>query len=296
MQQRVESLNQRMLSLQSEHRQSSAEVDTHRLRLQLSKKSLDRQQQLQREGFVAAAQVQQAQEELLDLQLRERNADRNVQALHREIVAVSAERQAMQIQARTTFAQLDRSLAALRQEMTEADGRNGVIAIAPQKSRVTAVMLSLGQSVQPGQTLVSLVPLGDDSDKGVNPAELQAQLFAPSRTAGFVRAGQKAWLRYTAFPYQKFGVAIGEIVSVSRSPIAPQDLPNGHAQALLAAVQSNEPMYRIIVKLPAQVVDAYGNSLPLSAGMSLQADIRQESRKVYEWFFEPLIAVARRGV
>lgn len=290
--QRLDSLQQRQQSLQAEEREALAELDTHRLRLQLAQKSLERQQQLANDGFVAAAQVQQKQEEQLDLQLRERNAERNLQALQRDLQAVRADRQALETQTQTALAQLDRSMATLDQETTEADGRNGLTLTAPQSGRVSALMLGAGQPVQVGQTLVSLVPTDLAKDPTANVAELQAQLFAPSRTAGFVQSGQTVWLRYAAFPFQKFGMAQGEVVTVSRSPIAPQDLPVGQAQALVAAAQTNEPMYRITVRLPMQTVNTYGKPTALAAGMSLDADVQQDSRKVWEWLLEPAFAVA----
>lgn len=290
--QRQEALQQRLQNLQAEERQALAELDTHRLRLQLAQKSVERQEQLARDGFVAAAQVQQKQEELLDLQLRQRNAERNLQALQRDLQTARADRQALDNQAQTGLAQLDRSLAVLNQEATEADGRNGLTLAAPQAGRVSALTLGAGQAVQLGQTLVSLVPTETDAAAGHDPAELQAQLFAPSRTAGFVQKGQKVWLRYAAFPYQKFGMAAGEVVAVSRSPIAPADLPAGQAQALLTAAQANEPMYRITVRLEAQSVTAYGKPAPLTAGMGLNADVLQDSRKVWEWLLAPVLAIS----
>ena len=107
-----------------------------------------------------------------------------------------------------------------------------------------------------------------------------------------MQPGQVVWLRYAAFPYQKFGMAEGQVTAVSRSPIAPQDLPSGQAQALVAAAQANEPMYRITVRLPRQTVNTYGKPTLLAAGMSLDADVRQDSRNVWEWLLEPALAVA----
>lgn len=286
LQQRTEALAAREQSLRTEQRQALAELETHRLRLQLGQKSLERQQQLAISGFVAAAQVQQKQEEMLDLQLRERNAERNLQALQRDLQAVRADQEDLKNQTRTVLAQLDRSLAMLNQEFAEADGRNGLTVTAPHAGRVSALTLGVGQPVQGGQTLLSLVPMAGD-----RVAELQAQLFAPSRTVGFIHVGQRVWLRYSAYPYQKFGLALGEVVAVSRSPIAAQDLPPGHAQALLAAAQINEPLYRVTVRPGSQSVLTYGKPTPLTVGMTLDADVQQDTRKVWEWLLEPAFAV-----
>ena len=53
-----------------------------------------------------------------------------------------------------------------------------------------------------------------------------------------------------------------------------------------------EPLYRISVDLAAQTVTAYGKPVPLQAGMLLDADILQETRRLYEWVLEPLFSLS----
>jgi multidrug efflux pump subunit AcrA (membrane-fusion protein) len=123
---------------------------------------------------------------------------------------------------------------------------------------------------------------------------LEAQLYAPSRTAGFVRVGQTVWVRYAAYPYQKFGMAEGQVTRVSQTPIAAADLPAGQGQALLTAAQANEPLYRISVSLKKQAITTYGNTQTLKAGMALDADVLQDRRAVWEWLLEPVLATGTR--
>lgn len=288
--QRQDSIAQRLQSLQAEERQAQGELETIQLRVQLARKSLARDGDLAKSGFVAEAQVQQRQEELLELQLRERNAQRSLQALHREVQSARADKMAVDNQARTALSQLERVLASLDQETIENDSRNAVLVTAPQAGLISALPVNAGQALQVGQTVASLVPIAIDG----RPAELEAQLFAPSRTAGFAQPGQEVFLKLAAYPYQKFGLAHGSITSVSRSPISAQDLPVGQGQTLLAAAQANEPMYRIIVRLRTQTINTYGKPTALSAGMSLDADLHQDRRKIWEWLLEPAIAIARR--
>lgn len=285
--QRQEGIAQRSQSLQTEQRQAQAELDTVRLRVQLAQQSLERQQELAKGGFVAAAQVQAKQEDLLDLQLRVRNAERSLQSLDRDLQSAKADKLAVDNQTQTVLAQLDRSLASLDQEATENDSRNELTLTAPQAGRVSALPINVGQALLAGQTVASIVPVAADG----RPAELEAQLFAPSRTAGFVQPGQVVYLKLAAYPYQKFGLVRGSITSISHSPISAQDLPAGQGQALLAAAQANEPMYRITARLATQTITTYGRPTALSAGMSLDADVRQDTRKIWEWLLEPALAV-----
>lgn len=301
--QRQDAIADRLRSLQAEERQAEAELETNRLRVQLARKSHERFAELGRSGFVSEVQAQQKHEELLDLQLRERNAERSLQALRRDMQALRAESQSSQTALNTSLAQLERSVASLSQEHIEHEARMGLTLTAPQAGRISALTLHPGQAVQAGQTVLSLVPGGVDEAEALanklpssttSSAQLQAQLWAPSRTAGFVKPGQTVWLRYAAYPYQKFGMAEGVVLAVSESPLAPQDLPQGQAQALLSAAQSNEPLYRISVQLKSQTFDTYGKPTELKAGLALEADVLQESRKVWEWALEPVLAASVR--
>lgn len=303
--QRDYALNDRERSLLTEIRHAKAEMETHQLRAQLAAKNWDRFEELSKNGFVSLAQAQQKQEEMLDLQLRERVAQRNTEVLQREVLNLRAERRAISSGLASSLAQLDRSFASLRQELHENEVRGGLIVAAPQAGTVSAFVQSSGQSVQLGQNLLSLIPgvRGDhDIESLVNEARprasamaapaLHAQLYATSRTAGFVQIGQTVWIRYSAYPYQKFGMAHGKVSFVSQSPIAPQDLPIGQAQSLLTAAHSNEPLYRISVELTQQYINTYGNARELKVGMSLEADLIQERRAVWEWLLEPVLAVS----
>lgn len=288
--QRGDALGERLRSLQSEGRQAQSELESSRQRAQLAQKSLDRFNELARSGYVSVAQVQQKQEELIDLQMRERSAERNLAALQRDVQSVQADLSANETSLKAALAQADRNIASLTQEANENEARGAVLIQAPQSGRVASLALSAGQMVQPGQPLLNLVPGGADHSESRN---LEAQLYAPSRTSGFVQPGQQVWLRYAAYPFQKFGMARGRVLSVSQAPLSAQELPAGQAQALLGAAQSNnEPLYRIRVALDRQDMLAYGASLPLKPGMTLDADVLQQRLKIWEWMLEPLLSVS----
>jgi membrane fusion protein len=284
--QRQQALSDRLRSTASERAQAEGEIEALQHRLQLSAKSVDRYNELARSGFVADIKAQEQQEAAIDLGTRDRNARRSLTVLERDAQSIRAEQAANASALQTQLAQIDRSLATLDQEGTENSARGQLVITAPQAGMVTALTLHAGQAVQPGQTLATVVPQASVGEA----SRLEAHLFAPSRTAGFVQPGQAVWLRYAAYPYQKFGMAQGHIDSVSRTPINPQDLPPGQAVALQQAAQSNEPLYRVTVALDSQGIQTYGQAQPLKPGMALEADVVQDRRAVWEWVLEPVLA------
>jgi membrane fusion protein len=147
-----------------------------------------------------------------------------------------------------------------------------------------------------------MIPAAQPSSRGEGrTGELEVQLYAPSRAVGFVAPGQEVLIRYQSFPYQKFGLQRGIVSDVSTTPFAPNELPPSLASTILSNAQqningfnNNEALYRIQVKLARQVITTYGKEQSLRPGMTLEADVIQDRRKIWEWIAEPLLAVAYR--
>jgi membrane fusion protein len=288
----------RIRSLSLETAQATQEHSLAKRRVELAQKTSARFDQMAAQGFVSEIQAQAKQEELIDLQSRLENTLRNGVALAREQNAAQADLVHLQKQLTIDLLQLDRNLASLDQETAEIQSRKTSSVLAPQAGQVSTIHLSLGAMAQAGQTIASLVPLAGshvNAQAGDPSAHtLIAALFAPTRTAGFIQPGQEVWLRLAAYPYQKFGLAKGRVLKVSGTPIAPQDLPHGQGTALMASTQSNEPLYRIQVVLASQHVMAFGQAHSLRPGMTLEADVIHDVRGIWEWVFEPLLAIHAR--
>lgn len=169
-----------------------------------------------------------------------------------------------------------RQLATLDQERIENDARGSLEILAPISGTVSLQGAKLGQSIQAGQHLLSLIPQGD---------VLEAEFYVPSRAIGFISEGDIVHLRYLAFPYQKFGHQLGRVSRISASASTPdnrQSMINGN---------DADAKYRVVVKPNSQVVSVYGRNEALRAGMLIEADVIGEKRTLGEWLFEPLISV-----
>lgn len=294
--QREQVLADRMRTLAAEIRQMDEERSLQARRVQLAQTTLARTENLAAEGFLAPAQVQTKQEELIDADARLQGLERARLSLTRDLQTLAGEHAALKGQLQADENQIERSRASLSHESAENAARKSTVITPPFAGTVTALGLQAGQSVQLGQSLATLVraPDGSQNNPGVTPNALQAQLYAPSRTAGFVRPGQTVYLRYGAYPYQKFGLHSGRITSVSATPFAPSELPPNLSQQLITQVGSHEGLYRINVQLDRQGIEAYGETVPLKAGLTLEANVLQERRKVWEWVLEPVLAARQQ--
>ena len=103
-------------------------------------------------------------------------------------------------------------------------------------------------------------------------------------------------IRYDAYPHQKFGQYDAKVRSVSRATVGPGELAEaaGATGPLADLGASGQPVYRITVDLDAQSATAYGRDAPLQPGMTLQADIQIETRRLWQWILEPLHSLRGR--
>ena len=273
-----EALAHKIDGLLAEVAKLDGQVDGQRNRVKLAEDTLARYQGLLAQDFIAREQVQQRQEEWLDQRARLQGLERERIAVGRELAAQRNELSGLPLKHQNQLAAIERSIAGASQELAESEAKRSLLVTAPEGGMVTAGVAEVGQTVEPGKPLISVVPLG---------ARMQAHLYAPSRAVGFVKPGDGVLLRYQAYPYQKFGHARGRVLQVARTTLPSQEL------AGMSANQQggSERVYRITVELAQQMIHAYGKPQSLQAGMLLEADVLQDTRRLYEWVLEPLYSL-----
>ena len=254
-----------------------SQLDGQGSRVKLAEEAVARAQQLVATNFISREQLQQKQAELLDQRNRQQSLERDQIAIRRELAAQRDDLASLPLRAENASAQLRRVINSSSQELAESEAKRSFAITAPESGIVTAIAVERGQVVDPGRPMMSLVPAN---------ARLRAELYIPSRAIGFIRTGSPVLLRYQAFPFQKFGHGRGQVSTVSKTA-----LPIGELNALAASGGSGEPLYKITVDLTAQSMKAYGKAEPLQAGMLLEADVLQDTRRLYEWVLEPLYSI-----
>jgi membrane fusion protein len=282
-------LANRVAALRSEEEQIEREIGLLRERVEIAARAEALHGKMYAEGFISEMRLEQVQAELVEQRARLAAGERSRLTAVRERMNIEAERADLPLKLGRDTALLDRSMAQLEQERAEAEARREIVVVAPHDGTVTAIHAVAGAKADTGTPLLSIVPPA---------SRLEAQLYAPSRAIGFVHPGQRVLLRYQAFPYQRFGHYEGVVAAVSRAALSPAELPAQLAGLTsltgVAAGAATEPIYRITVRLASQTVTAYGAQVPLQPGMTLEADVALERRRLFEWVLDPLYAVTGR--
>jgi membrane fusion protein len=278
-QQQESALIARIDGIRRETSQLERETAIQQRRLQSLENQVETFRRLHDQKFMSSLAFQQKQDELLDQQARYENLARGRLTLARDLASLQNELRELPLRSQVQLANVERSISAAEQEITENEARRRIVIHAPEAGVVTAVLAEVGQMTTNQIPLLSIVP---------KDSVLVAHLFAPSSAIGFIAPGHDVLLRYQAFPYQKFGQHSGKIVSVSRTALPPGELP-------FASAAGAEPMYRIEVALTAQSIVAYGQAQTLHAGMQLEADVLLDTRRLIEWVFDPLYSLSGRA-
>lgn len=276
-----DTLQMKLSSLHAELARLDDQLARQRERASIAADGVSRYQRLLAREYISTDQFQQRQTDLLDQQSKLLGLQRDRTNVSQILKETENNFAGLTLKQQNQLAQINRTVIDVDQSLIESEARRELIVTAPETGIATAVIAESGQTISTTHPAASIVPDG---------AHWQVHLFVPSKAIGFVRVGDPVRVRYQAYPYQKFGQYRARVKSIARTALSTGELSTSGAPA--ADTRGGDgAFYRVTVALDAQTVMAYGKSQPLQAGMTLQADILQERRRLYEWVLEPLYSV-----
>jgi hemolysin D len=145
---------------------------------------------------------------------------------------------------------------------------------------------TIGGVVTPAQALLAVVP--DES-------RLEIEAMVSNRDIGFVRPGQWVEIKVDTFPFTRYGLLHGRVLSVSQDAIV-RDKPLEATANKTAGTElgSSEPkgqdlVYAARISLDRTQMQIEGNVVNLSPGMAVTVEVKTGSRTVISYLFSPLI-------
>ncbi len=238
----------------------------------------DRVAEVVEQGFVSKVEFERRRQTLLSSQQSLASLQQRRMASLSDAAQARSQLSSVSIDAEQGISQIQGNLQSMLSEQARLEGEQSYVVKAPIAGRVTALATGEGRAATTARPLMAIVPID---------AQLTAELYAPTRSIGFVEPGKETRLLYDAFPYQRFGSFEGRVASISRIAIDPRetDIP----------FPFEEPVYRVKVSLDQQSVEAFGKPAPLQPGMTLQANVVLERQSFLAWILQPLNAVLNRS-
>ncbi|MBP7334805.1 HlyD family type I secretion periplasmic adaptor subunit [Niveispirillum sp.] len=166
------------------------------------------------------------------------------------------------------------------EELAKAVRRNDLVELsAPADAVVQEVArMSAGAVAREAEALITLVALD---------TPLVADVTISSSDIGYVKAGDPVEVKVDPFPFQRHGMLKGTLRSVSRESFAPGTIEQ--SDALRSPIVSASYVHRAQVDLLSTQLDRMPAGTMLTAGMSIQAEIKVGSRSLMSYFLYPIL-------
>lgn len=242
-------------------------------RVQLNKEQLSQLNKLQGSGYISQLEITKQKDALLQLEQQHQQQQAAQVKVQAEITQAEQQLAQLPLQQQAELSVIDNQLAGQTSQQAKLSQQQSSTLVAPSAGRVSGLQVKAGQWHAQGQAVLTLLPAH---------SELEAVLYVPTSAVGFLTVGQTARLRYDAYPYQRFGVYQGQVTEISDSVLLPSDVSDFALQG---------PSFRLRVQIPSQQLQAYNKSLPLKAGMTLQADLITERQSLMQWLFDPIYSL-----
>jgi hemolysin D len=157
---------------------------------------------------------------------------------------------------------------------------------------------TVGQVVTPAQSLVTIVPDG---------TPLIVEATVTNEDIGYVKVGQPVEVKVDTFPFQKYGSLKGTLMSVSpdaedkstasRDTDTRAGAGGANDPARNAADSSNAGyVYKVRIRTDQSRFVVDGEARPVQSGMTVQADITTDRRRVIEFFLSPVVKYLDEGL
>lgn len=275
--QRMTNTQRQLSAAKTESLLIDKQVSLTKERFQLLQISTQKAENLRKEGHVSGTEYERLLDQQLALQEELQTLERARVSQARLIEGLNSELRLLPQRAENEKDQLKDRLSVIKQQKSQLLQKQSYSIIAARSGLINNLQAFEGEQVQAGARTPIMSILPEDT-------ALEVQLLVPVRAAGFVEEGQVLFIRYDAFPFQKFGLYEGEISVMSRTVMLPGELIN-------SPIAVSEPVYRVSATLNSSEVSAYGKSFALRPGMTLNADIKLDERSILEWLFEPLLSI-----
>jgi adhesin transport system membrane fusion protein len=259
-----------------QHRREAAEaaatVSSLQRSLGLAQKQVSMLEPLASKNIVPQTELLDARREVIDLQGRiaaAREQQSRAQAAVREAQAQASEATATFRQdALDEHSQVTTKIAVNEQSLRGAEGKlNRNELRSPVDGVVNDVQVTtIGGFVQAGQKVMEVVPLGD---------KLLVETRVKPRDIAFIKVGDKALVKVTAYDFSIYGGLEGRVVQVS-------------ADSIYDEVEK-EAYFNVIVETDRNYLTFEGRELPITPGMMCDTEIITGRKSVLTYLLKPVL-------
>jgi len=250
---------------------AQASLDSIQAALPYLEDKVGRMKQLSSSDSVSRQKLDNARQELTKrrqkMQVRRRQLDEAKAELRLMDQRIAAAQSEFREKRATELADVESRLATARKDLVKARERlEQHVVRSPIDGVVQDVKIhSPGSVVRPTKTLMRVVPADQ-------PVEVRANIL--NRDIGFAHVGQKVDVKFQAYDFTRYGAVPGEIREIASTSTKNKKLGQ---------------VYTALVELKRPYIMVDGERVRLRPGLTATVDIDMGSRRIIEYFLEPLL-------
>jgi len=185
-------------------------------------------------------------------------------------------------EAANELVRIESELAQSRENMrARADAFNRSTIVSPMRGIVKNILVNtIGGVIQAGQNIVEIVPLDEQPivEAFVKPSEI-----------AFLKPGQAATVKLSAYDYNKYGGLAGVLEHLSPNTMRDESKPRRPGAP---PVDLDEAYYRILVRITDPDLNRKGMVMNLLPGMTAMVELRTGQKTVLDYLIGPIKALS----
>jgi adhesin transport system membrane fusion protein len=271
-------LSRHVDQLKSQHEQKQDELKKMRRELEnaaetyaMSKKEYNLMAPLVKKGAASPVELLHAKQTMHEAKSKMDSAELAIPGLGKEIkeAAQAIEQANSEFQSKA-LAERNELLTKLKEAKAERESLQDKVNRASVRSPVKGVVKkinidTIGGTIQPGMVMMEIVPLNDT---------LLIETKIRPKDIGFIRPGQEAKVKLTAYDFSIYGGLEGTVDRVSADSITDQ---------------KGRTFFRVMVKINQAYLGTRDDPLPIIPGMQAEVDIVLAQKNVLMYIFKPLL-------
>jgi membrane fusion protein len=274
----VGDLTEHNRALQHQRSELQQELLSEHARTELAKQRATMQEEMYKEHLISQAALLDSKTDVFEQEKSIHELQRTYDQISSDIHKLNSDLEIVPLTLRTQLADNDKLIADQETQLAENGYVRDTIVRATIDGIVSTVLCQSGMQIQPTNPLATLLPKYE---------KLEARLYAPSKSMGFLHVGDEAELQYPSFPYEKFGRFPAKVISISSTPLSPIEY------SFRTGLSASEPMYEVQAALPSQEFTAEAQRHQLQPGMAAEADVVLDSRRLIEWILRPFFGMKK---
>jgi adhesin transport system membrane fusion protein len=230
-------------------------VSSNARSIELVMRELNVAQAMSSKGLMSEVEVMRLRRQVNDLRLQ------NQERINRFRQEASTEL----LRVRSELAQLE------EQQVVREDQLRRTVLKSPVRGLVKNIrVMTVGGVVAGGAPIMEIVPLGPRVliEARVKPADI-----------GFIRVGQTAEIKLSAYEYNIYGGLRGTVEYISPDALGDAERQGG----------ADGTYYRALIRADSSSLKAHGEALPILPGMTGVVEVNTQERTVMSFLLQPLL-------